>query len=118
MWGTDKLWGLFKHYQVNGTDFIQVPEPEELIELRAGKNSTGERDYVETAETVSMRDDLSRYNEFVKRHAITVHLDGEVEVSNRFLLSYLQPNLLNNTITLEAVVPIATKSEENITPNE
>ena len=118
MWGTNKLWALFEHYQVNGTDFIQVPEPEELIELRAGKNSTGERDYVETAETVSMRDDLSRYNEFVKRHAITVHLDGEVEVSNRFLLSYLQPNLLNNTITLEAVVPTETISQGHITLND
>jgi hypothetical protein len=117
MWGTDRLWTLFEHHQVKGTNFIQVPEPEELIELRAGKNSTGERDYIETAETISMRDDLNHYNEFVRRHAITVHLDGEVEVSNRFLLGYLQPNLLNNTITLEVVVPITSISKENITLN-
>ena len=107
MWGTDKLWTLFEHHQVIGTDFIQVPEPEELIVLRDGKEPAGEVDYPETAETLLMRDDLARYNEFVKRHDITVHLDGEVEVSTGFLLDYLQPSILNNTIILEIVVPVA-----------
>lgn len=107
MWGTEKLWTLFKHHQVIGTDFIQVPEPEELIVLRDGKEPAGEVDYPETAETLSMRNNLVRYNEFVKRHDITVHLDGEVEVSTGFLLDYLQPSILNNTIILEVVVPVA-----------
>ena len=104
MWGTDKLWALFEHHQIIGKDFIQVPEPEELIELRTKKEGAGEVDYPETTETLSMRNDLARYNQFVKRHDITVHLDGEVEVSNRFLLDFLQQGISNNTITLEAVV--------------
>jgi hypothetical protein len=107
MWGTDRLWALFEHHQVIGTDFIQVPEPEELIILRAGKERGGEVDYPETAETLSLRENLARYNEFVKRHDITVHMDGDVAVSNRFLLDYLQHNILNNTIVLEAAVPVA-----------
>ena len=104
MWGTDKLWALFEHHHIVGKDFIQVPEPEELIELRIKKEGAGEVDYPETNETLSMRNDLTRYNPFVKHHDISVHLDGEVEVSNQFLLKFLQQNIINNTILLDAVV--------------
>jgi hypothetical protein len=104
MWGTDKLWRLFERHQIHDTSFIQKPEMEELILLRAGKEDKGEVNYTDNEQTVSMRDDLCRYNEFVKRHEITVHLDGDSVVSNRFLLSYLQSNILSNAIVLEAVV--------------
>ena len=92
-----------------------MPEPEELIELRTKKEGAGEVDYPETTETLSMRNDLARYNQFVKQHDISVHLDGDVEVSNRFLLDFLQQGISNNTITLEAVV---WDSEVSGTPNQ
>jgi len=41
-----------------------------------------------------MRDDLTRYNAFVKQHEISVHLDGDIEVSNQFLLKFIQPNII------------------------
>jgi hypothetical protein len=104
MWGTDKLWALFEHHHIIGKDFIKIPEPEELIELRTGEKDGGKMDYPETTETLSMRDDLARYNGFVKQHDITVQLDGDVEVSSQFLLKFLEPNIINNTIILDAVV--------------
>ena len=60
--------------------------------------------YAETAATISMREDLIRYNDFVKEHLITLNLDGDVEVNNEFLLSWLQPKLRKNTVKLELVV--------------
>ena len=104
MWGTDRLWRLFDKHELLDADIIEVPEHDELIILRDDSKFKKEIGYAETAETISMREDLIRYNDFVKEHLITLNLDGDVEVNNEFLLTWLQPKLRKNTVKLELVV--------------
>lgn len=104
MWGTDRLWHLFEKHELLDADIIEVPEHEELIVLRDDSKFKHEIAYAETAETISMREDLIRYNDFVNEHIITLNLDGDVEVNNEFLLTWLQPKLRKNKVQLELVV--------------
>jgi hypothetical protein len=104
MWGTDGLWRLFHKHGLIDADIIEVPEHDELIILRDGSEFKKAIGYAETAQTISMREDLIRYNDFVKEHLITLNLDGDVEVNNEFLLGWLQPKLRKNTVKLELVV--------------
>jgi hypothetical protein len=104
MWGTEQLWRLFDKHELLGTDIIEVPKEEDLIILRDGSMLKTEIGYAETPATISMREDLIRYNDFLKEHLITLNLDGDVEVNNAFLLTWLQPKLSKNTVKLELVV--------------
>ena len=104
MWGTDGLWRLFDKHELLDADIIEVPEHDELIILRDDTKFKNEIGYAETAATISMREDLIRYNDFVKEHPITLNLDGDVEVNNEFLLTWLQPKLRKHKVQLELVV--------------
>ena len=99
------------------TDIIEVPEHDELIILRDDTIFKKEMAYPETPATISMREDLIRYNDFVKEHLITLNLDGDVEVNNEFLLTWLQPKLRKNTVKLELVVltePVESPSRKSV----
>jgi hypothetical protein len=120
MWGTDQLWRLLDKHGLIDADIIEVPKHDELIVLRDDSELKTEIAYAETAETISMREDLIRYNDFVKKHLITLNLDGDVEVNNKFLLTWLQPKLSMNTVKLELVVltqPISTLCTNTVLSN-
>jgi hypothetical protein len=104
MWGTDGLWRLFDKHELLDADIIEAPAQKELIILRDDTKFKNEIGYAETPATISMREDLIRYNDFVKEHTITLNLDGDVEVNNEFLLTWLSPKLKNHKVQLELVV--------------
>ena len=65
MWGTGKLWHLFKRSGLMDRHIVLPPEPGELIILRdADKREIG---YRETPQTRKQREQLQHYNQFLKR---------------------------------------------------
>ncbi|MBA7493215.1 hypothetical protein ES702_03771 [subsurface metagenome] len=92
MWGTRKLWHLFKRSGLVDEHIVLPPEPEELIILRdTDKEEIG---YRETIQTRKQREQLEHYNQFLKEHEITVDLLSDCEVDNRFLVVWLLNNIL------------------------
>ena len=112
MWGTRKLWHLFKRSGLMDRHIVLPPEPEELIILRdADKREIG---YRETPQTRKQREQLQHYNQFLKEHEITVDLPSDCEVDNRFLVEWLLNSILTGradllhvdlTLTLPTVNP-------------
>lgn len=103
MWGTAKLWMLCQEYRLIQSFPIipELPEDEEIIILRnEDKQDIG---YRETPQTRQMREDLERYNAFVKEHRINVKLDGSTFVDNRFLVENLYGNIRNGKVWIKSV---------------
>jgi hypothetical protein len=112
MWGTRKLWHLFKRSGLMDEHIVLPPEPEELIILR--NNDKQEIGYRETLQTRKQREQLQHYNRFLKEHEITVDLPSDCKVDNRFLVVWLLNNILtgrsgllrvNLVLTLPTVNP-------------
>jgi len=98
MWGTRKLWHLFKRSGLMDEHIVLPPEPEELIILRdTDKKEIG---YRETPQTRKQREQLQHYNQFLKGHEITVDLPSDCEVDNRFLVEWLLNNILTGRADL------------------
>ena len=105
MWGTPKLWFAFTNNFITvSKDLSYKPQPEELIILRDSTKHKNDIGYRETTQTRRWREDLERYNKFIDKHTVSVHLDGSVKIDNWFLTQYLFYYILNNNITVEAVI--------------
>jgi hypothetical protein len=98
MWGTVKLWNWFRRFGIEDHTAVLPPEPVELIVLRDEEK----RDvaYRDTPAIREQREQLQAYNDFVKRHFITVDLPATCEVSNEFLTGWILNNLLTNRANL------------------
>ncbi len=97
MWGTVKLWNRFRCFGIEGHTAVLPPEREEVIILRDGDREIAYRD---TPAIREQREQLRDYNDFVKRHSITVDLPATCEISNEFLAGWLLNNLLTNRASL------------------
>jgi len=101
IWPTPALIGLFIDYQLILPNFFQKPEAEELIIKKdKSKKLVG---YREDKNTNQMREDLEYYNEFVKKHHITVTLHSKVLTNNDFLINIFR-NIITNRITIEQIL--------------
>ena len=101
IWPTPALIELFIEYQLILPDFFQKPEPEELIRKKdKNKKLVG---YREDKNTQQMRKDLECYNEFIKKHHITVKLNNKVLTNNEFLITLFR-NIITNRITIEKIL--------------
>jgi hypothetical protein len=98
MWGTMRLWNRFRRFGIEDHSAVLPPEPVELIVLRDKKKC--EVAYRDTPAIHEQRKQLRAYNDFVKRHSITVDLPAMCEVSNEFLAGWLLNNLLTNRASL------------------
>jgi hypothetical protein len=98
MWGTRKLWNRFRRFGIEDYAAVLPPEPVELIVLRDEEKR--EVAYRDTPAIRKQREQLQAYNDFVKRHSITVDLPATCEVSNEFLAGWLLNNLLTNRASL------------------
>jgi hypothetical protein len=112
MWGTTKLWNLFRRFGLMDESFVLPAEPEELIILR--DNDKREIGYRDTPQIRKQREQLEQYNQFLKEHEITVNLPSDCEVDNRFLVVWLLNNILTGradllqvdlTLTLSTINP-------------
>lgn len=105
MWGTSKLWVFFTNNIITISNKISYkPQPEELIILRDNTKRKNEIGYRETTQTRQWREDLERYNKFIDKHTVSVHLDGSIKIDNWFLTQYLFYYILNNNIKVETVI--------------
>jgi len=104
MWCTPKLIGLYIHFGLITQDFYEFPEPQELIILRKDDKYKTPIKYRETPLTKEQRENLERYNNFVKHHEIAICLDDKNIVDNEFLIKYLYNNIVNNKIKLKEVI--------------
>ncbi len=98
MWGTRKLWHLFRRLSLTDKKFVLPPQLEELIILRDIKKK--DIGYRETPQISKQREQLQQYNHFLKQHEITVDLSRSCEVNNRFLVVWLLNNILKGRINL------------------
>jgi hypothetical protein len=98
MWGTNRLWSRFRRFGIEDHAAVMPPEPEEFIVLRDEQ----ERDvaYRDTPDIREQREQLQAYNEFVKRHSVTVDLPANCKVDNHFLTVWQLNNLLTNRASL------------------
>ena len=101
MWPAVLLIQLFIEHQLISPNFIQKPEPEELI-IKKDKNKklVG---YREDKNIHQMRKDLECYNEFAKKHNVTVRLKSKNLITNHFLINLFR-NYITNRIKLEEVL--------------
>jgi len=110
MWATPKL---FKNFLSSTNseipDFYEPDKPKDIIILR-DKNNKKDIDYKDNKKTRKMREQLQNHNEFINQHTITVELDGEVEISNSFLVETLYKNIINRKIKIKNIV-----TKKNIT---
>jgi hypothetical protein len=101
IWPTPALIGLFIDYQLLLPNFFLKPEPKELIIKKdKSKKLVG---YREDKSTNQMREDLECYNEFVKKHQITVKLQSKVSINYDFLLNLFR-NIITNRIAIEQIL--------------
>lgn len=98
MWGTRKLWYLFRRFGLMDEHIVLPSEPEELIVLR--DNDKREIGYRDTPQIRKLREQLQHYNQFLKGHEITVDLPSDCEVDNRFLVVWLLNNILTGRADL------------------
>jgi len=105
MWGTDKLWFVFTNNLITPkTGLYHKPKREELIILRDKKKHKNETGYRETNTIRRWREDLERYNRFIDKYKVSVHLDSSTKIDNWFLTQYLYYYILNNNIQIETVI--------------
>jgi len=101
IWPTPALIGLFIDYQLLLPNFFQKPEPDELIIKKdKSKKLVG---YREDKNTNQMREDLECYNEFVKKHHITITLHSKILTNNYFLINLFR-NIITSRITVEQIL--------------
>jgi hypothetical protein len=93
-----RLWNRFRRFGIEDHTAVQPPESEELIVLLDEEKR--EIAYRDTPAIRKQREQLQAYNDFVKRHSITVDLPATCEVSNEFLAGWLLNNLLTNRANL------------------
>jgi hypothetical protein len=98
IWGTRRLWHIFKRSGLMDEHIVLPSEPEELIILR--NNDKQEIGYRETPQIRKQREQLEHYNQFLKGHEITVDLPSDCEVDNRFLVEWLLNNILTGRTSL------------------
>ena len=103
MWGTDKLWSLFSKHRLSHPGFFRC-EPagggENIIQRNELKQDIG---YRETRQTRQMRGDLTRYNTCVRRHKISLRLEGKTLVDNRFLVDDIYRHIQNDKVWIKEV---------------
>ena len=105
IWGTPKLWFAFTNNIITISNKISYnPQPEELIILRDNTKHKNEIGYRRTKQIRRWREDLERYNKFLDKHTVSVHLDSSVKIDNWFLTQYLFYYILNNNIKLETII--------------
>jgi len=105
MWGTPKLWNAFTYNFITPkTSSYHRPDREELIVLRDKTNHKNEIGYRETTHTRQWREDLKRYNMFIDKYNISIHLSGSTKIDNWFLIQYLYYYTLNNNIKIDTIV--------------
>ena len=97
MWATDKLISLFSTYHLTNSSFIpEKDNGDETIFLRNKKKQN--IGYPETKQTRKMREYLECYNAFVQKHRISLLLNGETIVDNRFFIDeiyrYINPTTI------------------------
>ncbi len=108
MWGTETLWSLFREHRI--PEFaLFIPEQahrDEIIILR--NESKKDIGYRETSQIRRMREDLERYNAFVKRHTISLQLKDSTIVDNRFLVEDIYKNIHKGKVWIKSVGPSLT----------
>ncbi|RZB31315.1 MAG: hypothetical protein SRB2_04840 [Desulfobacteraceae bacterium Eth-SRB2] len=104
MWGTYKLWHNFTTFGLYTPTFFNKPRPEELIILKDNNKDKTKIGYRETKHIQQWREDLIKYNNYLKQHKIYVKLIGENIVDNRFILHYLFSNILKSKIIIQIVI--------------
>ena len=105
MWGTSKLWFAFTYNLITPKrDLYYKPKQEELIILRDNKKHKNEIGYRETTQIKQWREDIKRYNKFIDKYNISVHLNGSVKIDNWFLTQYLYYYILNNNIRINIII--------------
>jgi len=102
MWGTGRLWTLFREYRLFQTGFFKPARRlDDIIVLHdEAKEAVG---YRETPQTRKMRDDLERYNRFVARHQISLRLNGETIVDDKFLVEDLYQSIEHGSVWVRSV---------------
>lgn len=103
MWGTDKLWSLFSEHRLSLPGFFRFRPAgggENIILRNNLKQNIG---YRETRQTRLMREDLDRYNAFVRRHKMSLRLVGSTLVDNRFLVGDIYRNIQNDKVWIKEV---------------
>ncbi len=103
MWGTDKLWALFSEHRLTQPGFFRF-EPAgggESIILR--NDLKQDIKYRETTQTRQMREDLERYNTFIRKHKVSLQLEGSTIVDNRFLVDDISRNIQNDKIWINNI---------------
>ncbi|MFP4668214.1 MAG: hypothetical protein ACLFMN_05395, partial [Desulfobacterales bacterium] len=103
MWATQILDGLFQEYGLSDSSFYYRPETADIIRLikkEKNKNVKNPKkkavNFRETKSTQQMRKDLTRYNNFVKKHHITLNLDKDTTITYNLLLNVFLPKIKDN----------------------
>jgi len=103
MWATPLLVSLFQEYHLTNNKFYHKPESVDVIRLnREIKRKNRKKplkipvNFRETKLTLQMRNDLIRYNEYVKKHHITVNMGGNSTVTYDLFINYLIPIISDN----------------------
>jgi hypothetical protein len=105
MWGTNKLCIYFIRHGLYEPTFFKKPKPKDLIILKDKKEDKTEIGYRETKQTKQWREDLNKYNNFIKKNKVDVRLNQKIEVSNRFFLRFLFTKIITtNKIELREVI--------------
>lgn len=98
MWASGKLVALFKEATQDLPQQVYQDEPEERVVLRnSDKEPVG---YIDTNQTISIRDNLNRYNNFISPQEVRVVADGSREISLYGLNSKMLLSLLKGKATL------------------
>lgn len=105
MWAALKLCIYFMQHGLYEETFFKKLKPKDLIILKDKKEDKTEIRYRETKQTNIMREDLKKYNNFIKKNKVDVILNHEITINNRFLLRYLFSKIKkNNSIVIREVV--------------
>jgi hypothetical protein len=103
MWGTDNLWRLFTDFGLHQPVFFKPDAPggDEEVILRNDKKQHVA--YSDNPTIQQMRRDLKRYNDFIRKHKVTLRLDGDVVVDYRFLVNDVFQNIRKGNVWIKSV---------------
>lgn len=107
MWASPALIELFMEYGLAEDIDYEKAELADIIILNKEKTEDEKKkekvDIPETEYVIQIRDDLERYNEFVKQNYLTVSLNKDCEISYQFLKDKLVKSLNDNLISLNFI---------------
>jgi phosphopantetheinyl transferase (holo-ACP synthase) len=103
MWATPLLVNLFQKHKLVDSNFYYKPETVDIIRLFKKKKSDKQKNstkipvnFKETKTTKQIRKDLKKYNNFVKKHYITLNINRKSIITYNLLLNILLPKIKDN----------------------